>query len=362
MAFTEKYVTTTGAGAHDGSTEIDAWSLAEMIAAAPGTGDRVNIKAGSYSSGSVTWPAGAAAAPVVFRGYNSTIGDLDSATRSAAGPLTTTNFPTITCTNVHTISAFSVFQNLIITGAVNGYLLGSSTADNIVVLKCALSNTNASSGARTINIDDGLTLIMSDFSCSGAGHAAVAQGDSRFHAFDCRFKGISTADLVNCELSSFLQNCVFIGSGKSGGNKGINMALAGHLVVTDCTFYNLTTAISLPNAVNTTFTTLVNNHCTDCGEYINSLYSGTASVSALNIRSRTRDNTTESTGLETVKTGEITTDNGDASTDYTDTATDDFRLIVGAAGRAAGVPTNRDCGAMQSPAGGSGGGSYAFLS
>jgi hypothetical protein len=347
MAFTERYVSVDGAGDRNGTTEGHAWTLADMISAAPGTGVRVNIKAGSYSAGTTTWSGGAAAAPVVYRGYSATIGDLDGATRTAAGPLDTTGFPVITCTGVHTIGAFSVFQNLSVTGAVNGYLMGSATNDNIAFVNVKVLNTNASSSARAISIDDGLTLINCDMECSGAGHGIVVTGDLRVHAVNTRFKGVSTSALLDVEGNSVIESCVFNGMGKSSGNIGISVGAAGWVAVTNSTFYNLTTVISLPNAANTTFTTLINNHVTDCGEYVNSAYSGTATVSVINAHSRTRDNTTEATGIEQVKIREITTDTGGAETDFVDASTGDFRLRGTAPGQAAGIQANRDIGATQ---------------
>jgi CO/xanthine dehydrogenase Mo-binding subunit len=92
---------------------------------------------------------------------------------------------------------------------------------------------------------------------------------------------------------------------------------------------------------------LINNHVTDCGEYVNSAYSGTATVSVINTHSRTRDNTAEATGIEQVKVREITTDTGGAETDFVDASTGDFRLRGTAPGQAAGIQANRDIGATQ---------------
>jgi hypothetical protein len=47
MAFVEKYVTVTGGGLHDGSSEANAWTLTEA-ASNISAGDRINMKAGTY--------------------------------------------------------------------------------------------------------------------------------------------------------------------------------------------------------------------------------------------------------------------------------------------------------------------------
>lgn len=78
MAFTEKYVTVTGGGLHDGSSEANAWTLAESHTNAV-AGERLNIKAGTYTNSSIlnSWPSATNSSPFSMRGYKSTIGDLD---------------------------------------------------------------------------------------------------------------------------------------------------------------------------------------------------------------------------------------------------------------------------------------------
>jgi hypothetical protein len=99
MAITEKYVTVTGAGALNGTSEANAWTLALALTNAV-AGDRVNIKAGTYTLAANMTPVGAGTVvrPIIWRGYNTTIGDL-SVTSVIQDPktlkLTTTNFPLI---------------------------------------------------------------------------------------------------------------------------------------------------------------------------------------------------------------------------------------------------------------------------
>ena len=77
MAFTERYVADAASGGGAG-TEGDPWTLAEALANAV-AGDRVNILSdSSYSLGADTVTnAGTAASLIVFRVYNSPIGDLE---------------------------------------------------------------------------------------------------------------------------------------------------------------------------------------------------------------------------------------------------------------------------------------------
>ena len=78
MAFNEKYVTVTGGGLHDGSSEANAWTFAEAYSN-HAAGDRLNIKAGTYNVDAVynAWVQGSISTPISLRGYKTTIGDLD---------------------------------------------------------------------------------------------------------------------------------------------------------------------------------------------------------------------------------------------------------------------------------------------
>jgi hypothetical protein len=98
MAFNEKYVTVTGGGLHDGSSEANAWTLAEAYSNAA-SGQRLNIKAGTYTvSGTWSvWPSSSASSPFSFRGYKTNIGDLD--TKPTSQLVDGTDRPLIQTTN-----------------------------------------------------------------------------------------------------------------------------------------------------------------------------------------------------------------------------------------------------------------------
>lgn len=79
MALTEKYSSAAGAGAHDGTTEGNAFSWVEMIAdinAGNGAGIRYNHKGNVTRAASDTISAGGTVgSPCIIRGYTTTIGD-----------------------------------------------------------------------------------------------------------------------------------------------------------------------------------------------------------------------------------------------------------------------------------------------
>ena len=82
MEFTERYVSVTGGGAHNGTSPANAWTFDEAVAGYS-AGHRLNVKTGNYTC-SVANPicrvfssgaAGTRANPVAWRGYSTTIGD-----------------------------------------------------------------------------------------------------------------------------------------------------------------------------------------------------------------------------------------------------------------------------------------------
>ena len=115
MAFTEKYVTVTGGGLHDGSSEANAWTLAEAHSNMS-SGDRLNIKAGTYTVGGGwnAWPVSSLSSPSGFRGYKTTIGDLDDKPTSQL--VDGTDRPLIQTTNSsyywQTTRSYELYENL----------------------------------------------------------------------------------------------------------------------------------------------------------------------------------------------------------------------------------------------------------
>lgn len=354
MALTEKYASVAGAGAHDGSSEANAWTMAEAITNGTTAGWRVNFKAGSYSQGAATIPSGTTSAPIVWRGYNSTIGDLDDLGRSADGTLNVTNFPVLTITGVLVLGANQVLQNFDVTGALSSTLLGGNANDNWSVVRCKITNTQNNASARCLIGDNGCTLFGSDLYCSGAAHASVFDTDQEAWIEDCRFRGTSTSALVTVDWAT-VQHSLFWGNASAVGMVYQSANASGSAALHGNTFYGIGTGVTFPDLTPVTVHNLTNNHVTDCSKWIDNLHSATATITVIEKYNRIRDVTTPRTGVETITIGEVTTDTGGAATDYVDAGNGNFYLIAGAPGRASGMG-GVDIGAYQSAASGGGSG------
>jgi hypothetical protein len=343
MAYTERYVTSAAGGAGDGSSG-SPWTLAQAFANAV-AGDRVNIQSdGAYSIGATTIAAaGTLTQMIIFRGYDATIGDLDSLGRNANGTLNTTGYPAITLTGLlqFQTTAHTALMNLNFTGALSSALIGTNAQDAVTMYQCSVLNTQNNASAAAIVLDDGCTFVMCDFECSGAAHGAVVDADYVTRVLFCRFEAATTSALLQIRNGELIGN-LFIGAGGHAvlfPDEVTRFTAVGNTIV-GCnrafSFFNsVWPAIAgSPNGVPL----LVNNHVTDNTEFIHFAYSGTADSLCLEFFNRTRDNTTARTGVgDALVVGEVTTDTGGASTDYADAGSDDYRLISGAPGEDAGL-------------------------
>lgn len=354
MAYTERYVSTAGGGAHDGTTEADAWTFAEAIAAVPGAGVRVNVK-GNHTTGSVAFTAGTSAAFAIWRGYLTTIGDLDDRRPNSDGSFNSTNVPVITVTGILTPAAWVVLQNLDLTASISSYVVGSTSVDMVAFIKCRVVNAANNAAAGAIQGDNGWRLIQSEFQCTGAAHDKVVNIDDAGIVDGCRVRSTAASACIAMRFGT-VNDVTCYGASAAAGSIGVQFLAASsesniHLVK-NLTCYGINRAISYVNGLPAGIAVVINGHLTDLAEGINSLYSGTANAAIIEAHNRVRDITTQRTGLESLVLGEVTTDTGGASTDYTDAASGVFTLIAGAAGRSAGMASNRDAGAFQAQSGG----------
>lgn len=344
MGYTEKYVTVTGAGAHDGSDEANAWTLAEAVAAAA-AGDRVNIKAGTYAlTGNVTLPGGTVVAPICWRGYYSTIGDLTggtwAATHTAAGFLSVTNFPVIAggATYRVYVRSFARLMGVSITGSRAGDLLDGTSATNVVLYRVKVNNSGFASAAT--NFSSGYCAVI-DCDLDG-----ITIGGEQSTLFANRVTASSgAAVIVNITGRFFVaaHNLIYDAAG------GISITVQANCFIANNTFDNISgRAISVPNVAHTNAVYIVvNNQGTNCATFMENLRTATQTVPVIAFNNRLRDNTNNYVGFFANEgVGDILTDDADAN-EYSAVASDDYRLLSGALGSGAGLPAFLDTGCWQ---------------
>lgn len=375
MAITEYYVRSDSAGGGNGTTDSAsganaAFTWAElgtrMSAGAAAAGDRYNIKSGTYSiSATDTWTNdGTVVSPIIFRGFNSIIGDLDSQGRtSAQQALNLTNFPLLSYASGTRLNAsgadFTIFQNLKLTVAgtgIAGPLLNG--AGNSVIYRCYAENISTSASA--VGISGGI-VIDCDAALTGAsGGSAAISGTV---VIGCRViqsqaTGINPNNSTSVALDNVVANCVN-GIVFSATTVGSRFCAIGNTVY-NCSSNGITIASAAYTAIPLIS---FNNHVTDCGAngfYSN--YDGTGQLAAVFGFNRTRDNVTAAMNgwddwVSATTFSHVTTDTGGAETDFTNAGSNDYTLISAAPAKGTGLQPYTDIGALQRQEAAAGGGS-----
>lgn len=183
MSWTERFVSPTGAGAHDGTSAGDAWDLAEAIAGG-NAGHRLNMIAGTYANTTTSRTfangagAGTTTAPKWWRGYKTAIGDMDAdpASTRVAG----TDIPLLTFTSglMALTGSFQTFSNMEVRGTSGGSALvtiGTGTA--FTLKRFRVDNQHADSAARAIRINSSATVILESWFKATSSAADVVMTD-----------------------------------------------------------------------------------------------------------------------------------------------------------------------------------------
>ncbi len=344
-AFTERYVTDAATGGGIG-TEGDPWTLAEALNQAV-DGDRVNILSdGPYSLGVTTVTDTAVLeAVIVFRGYNSAIGDLEGQGRNADGTLDTTNYPAITLTGTLTPTPYTFWQNLNFSGSLSSALFGNNTVDNFTVVSCKFSNTASNSSASAFACDNNVELIDCDFEVTNATSGDTCTIDVDLRAIGCRFTSAATGEFGMSVLrSALILNCVFLGTG------GIKIEVdAQQTTIAGCTGSLSEKSVEFANATQTVYPVIfINNHFTDSSIELDVQYT-VVDYQVIRLHNRTRDNTSPNVRIaDGIEWGNIDDGaTGTPATDYVNAGAGNVRLISGAPGESAGLIAYEDIGAYQ---------------
>lgn len=236
MAWTERYVRADADGSGDGTTDTNtgatgAWTIAQALTVTTGAqpGHRVNVKAGAYSMGTsvtATATAGTAASPIWWRGYNTTIGDLDSDHATARPVFTWTSG------RFDASHGYQVFSSMDFAGSSGVNALLRMLAVNLTLRRCSVENTATSSGSSCVLTNsNNCNLLDCSFDCGSTATYCVTML-SAWLMMRCRISGgISGLSLGNnspqvagCVISNTVTNGILVGSGV--------------LAIKDCIFYD----------------------------------------------------------------------------------------------------------------------------
>lgn len=230
MAWTEKYVTTSGSSFNGGTSEADAWDLA-TAASSVSSGTRLNIKAGSYSNSfsSITFAvSGTSQNSIWLRGYKTTPGDLDS---KFTGDLTDgTDIPLIVTNDYSSVTIsgnFNLISGISFKSESTNYSALYDTGSNGWRKNCRFHN--AYNGAHEAVDTSGSNKSYVNCSFSAAGTSS----------------GSSTTGLVDCTNNYRFTNCLFQAT-QSDSFHGIYQSWGnGNLAVYGCIFKNLKDGVRL---------------------------------------------------------------------------------------------------------------------
>jgi hypothetical protein len=241
MAWTERYVRSDAAGGGDGTTNTNsggtgAWTLTEAVAAVA-AGHRVNVRAGTYANTTTTHTfatAGTTTAPIWWRGFTSSPGDLDTEPTSNRVPGTDTPHFTSTTGRLLFSGAYQIVSNLAATatGAINNSLLNAS-GGTFKGHRLRLDNqsANASSRALTTATVNGNEFTACYFKATSTA-TSVAQYTATALFLGCAFEG-GGIGLDGNTSTVVVTGCVF----NNLGSHGI-LSTSTQIVVTGCTFYS----------------------------------------------------------------------------------------------------------------------------
>lgn len=154
MAWTDRYVDAAADGAGNGTTAATsgangAWTWAQAVAG-EAAGQRINVKAGTYARTTTVdtlAAAGTTTAPIWWRGYNATPGDIDSDPISLTKPALT-----YTTGNLVVSGAHHILTGIDISGAPTSDLVTWSSGIGSLLWRCRMNNTNGGAAAKALNL------------------------------------------------------------------------------------------------------------------------------------------------------------------------------------------------------------------
>lgn len=366
MAITERYVSSAGGGLHDGTSEANAFTWAEMVADinTPRVGYRYWVKGAISLTGTTTITGdGDANSPNIIAGYNATIGDV-TFLRGSDGKLIETNMPVVTYDDTFSFVASSATNLLLcglkIIGNRSGALVNIAGTDSSV-FGCIITNNSSNSSAVTLQVGTSSpgNVTQNDlYMPNGVTGAAVITGgwrvsDNRIEGSNQTIGCLSSVTAVTRYERNTIIGCL---TGISKTHVSANLEAYGNTIV-GCAGDGI-------NVVTSTVGRCIayGNHITGCGGY--GINFNTSTCVKLLAANRFRDNTSGTiSGGGDYETAtrwmHITSDDTDAD-DFADAGSDIYSLKSTAAGYQKGLGFLNNIGAAGSTVsgGGSAGGPF----
>lgn len=330
ITFTERYVDSTATGGGDGSAG-NPWtwneSLSNVVA-----GDRVNVKVGTYAADNTTCTAdGTRGNPIVFRGYQTTIGDLDDNTDDLVDG---TEIPLLTGTvngggfntcNYTFINHLSFKTNAV--WNINGWrvILPYGYARRCKFVSQA--SGSGSSSTRACQVGSTTSYYDCYFATSGSGYS-VCEGIA-LHSVGNTSEYTGSSIYGSAGLSAYHTiNSTFISLGT-----GLSHAYATYNINTiNCTFYNCGTGYKTTNAGYDRTRTITNCYFANCVTGIQSVLTDNSGFHVVNCGFY---NNTNNVGSNIPL---LVNPRYDTSDPFVDSANKDFRLKSTSIGYASGLP------------------------
>ena len=348
ITFTERYVDASASGGGTG-TQASPWTFSEALTNAS-AGDRVNVKVGTYAGDNTAMTAdGTRDNPIVFRGYQTTIGDLDDNDEDLADG---TEIP-------------------FISGSVSGGGFNDCAYTFVNHLSFKTTASNNINGWRML-LNHGYVRrckFLSDASGAGSTSTRACAVGGNTSVYDCFIRSASSSNysLVNgLALHSIGNTIVYTGGGVGGAglsaqhsfnNTYVNLGTAisvsyatYNINVNNCTFYNCTTGFKTTTADYNRTRTITNCYFANCTTGIDSHLTDNSGFNVINCGFY--NNTNNVSGNVPL----LVNPRYDTSDPFVDSANNDFRLASSSAGFGNAFPAinllsgesnNRDLGAIQ---------------
>lgn len=310
MALTEHYVTTGGTDTWANSTSSSTPCSLETARANAAAGDRVNILSGTYTLTAAfsLANAGSVGSPIVLRGCSSfsPLTAVPFARTNAHGALVTTDMPVLTCNSAVQITAgaYMVFENLVVSGAINGILINGNAATSTVFRNCSVTNSNSNASAVCIGGGgNGFEVVRCDGYLTGSTNAnyvfavgAQTTGQG-LRIMDCRAVNLASSG-AGCFSVTGSTALGFVGN-QATASAGIGLLLGDTRgTIVGNTFHGqATAAIQTPNAAATNALMVVNNVFSSCGRALLNPYNATAAHPLLSVSNLYYANTSTNLGF-----------------------------------------------------------------